>query len=503
MVHAEKRQIIKESSAFTGSTLAAMMIRNVRAIFIAGVLGATGYGIWNALLLVVDYGQHAHLGVLDAVNWRIPYKRGQGDELAVQELRNNSFGWILALGITITFAVFAASFFIPARYSSIWRWGIRVVSLVFLLQYLYNYLFLLYKTEKRFVALGKASITLVIVNTVVVVSLALRYDIWAVFLGAIVAPAVALVYLVRKSGGLPRPRLDLKATKQYIILGFPLMLTGVIGLMLKSLDRIMVIWFFNATHLGYYAFAVMLSLPITMIAGLISQPFIPRYFEAYGRSSDMWKHRGLLKKATLSVVYLAPLLIGFVVIGAPFVVGLWFLSDFAPSLPLVTILALGAYFHAISFMFWNVLVSQKLQNRLLLLSIASLAINFTLNVTLVSLGFGLVGIAIATAISFAFHGMSTLLYGLSRCGWPARERLAFTLQVLAPLGYTVLMLWLISFIPAFISGSIPEELAMAAVRFCIFAAGMLPLIVWVNRKTGVITETLGMVKDLLGKGKRA
>src|SRR4030067_863385 len=67
-----------------------------RGVVSAVALGPQGFGSWNALNLVLDYGQYASLGALAGLDLRLPGAVARGDAAAARSLMAGAWGVVVA-----------------------------------------------------------------------------------------------------------------------------------------------------------------------------------------------------------------------------------------------------------------------------------------------------------------------------------------------------------------------------------------------------------------------
>src|SRR5260370_34103773 len=66
------RKLVRDSLGVALSSYLARLALLVRGVVTAAVLGPRGYGSWNALNLIVDYGSYATCGALQGLHPELP-----------------------------------------------------------------------------------------------------------------------------------------------------------------------------------------------------------------------------------------------------------------------------------------------------------------------------------------------------------------------------------------------------------------------------------------------
>src|SRR4030095_13538209 len=97
------RKVVRDVFGVALGQMVARAVLLVRGVVAAVALGPHGYGGWNALNLILEYGAYASCGALDGLELRLPGAVGHGDrERAIRMMRG---AWsIILIGGTL-FAV--------------------------------------------------------------------------------------------------------------------------------------------------------------------------------------------------------------------------------------------------------------------------------------------------------------------------------------------------------------------------------------------------------------
>ncbi len=102
------RTLIRDSVGLALATYVARAVMLARGLVAAVVLGPAGFGAWNALSLVLDYGGYASAGALQGLELRLPVAEGQGDRAAARRLLGGAWSVIAAAFALFALAVGAA-----------------------------------------------------------------------------------------------------------------------------------------------------------------------------------------------------------------------------------------------------------------------------------------------------------------------------------------------------------------------------------------------------------
>src|SRR5258706_2883452 len=91
------RKLVRDSLGVALSSYLARLALLVRGVVAAAVLGPRGYGGWNALNLILDYGSYATCGALQGLDLELPAVVAGGAREAARRLLAGAWG-ALTLG---------------------------------------------------------------------------------------------------------------------------------------------------------------------------------------------------------------------------------------------------------------------------------------------------------------------------------------------------------------------------------------------------------------------
>lgn len=204
---------------------------------------------------------------------------------------------------------------------------------------------------------------------------------------------------------------DIKAD---IKLGFPLVLSYLIDVILSSSDRYLIAYFMSVSFVGYYNPAYLLgSFMIIMLVKVTSIVLPP----LLSKSIDSGKENEAYKMVQYSLK-------GFFILSIPFIVGIAVLSkpilvlianeEVAKNAYLVSpIVALGSLFYGMNMIFTNVLFVQKKTAAILKINIIATVVNLALNFILLAIFKNILVAAVTTFISYLISFIVIRCYVLS------------------------------------------------------------------------------------------
>lgn len=204
---------------------------------------------------------------------------------------------------------------------------------------------------------------------------------------------------------------DIKAD---IRLGFPLLLSYLIDVILSSSDRYLIAYFMSVSFVGYYNPAYLLGsfmiIMLVKVTSIVLPPLLSKSIDS-GREHEAYK----MVQYSLK---------GFLILSIPFIVGIAVLSkpilvlianeEVAKNAYLVSpIVAFGSLFYGMNMIFTNVLFVQKKTSAILKVNIIATVVNLVLNLILLAIFKNILVAAVTTFISYLISFIVIRRYILS------------------------------------------------------------------------------------------
>ena len=411
------RRMAADVSAVSVSQWVANALLTVRELVVAAALSPSLYGVLNLIKVVLNYSQYSHLGVLFAMNKEVPFHRGKGDEANMDRTRHAAFSIAVVTSGAYMLGVCAVFLTRREHYSAIWLYGILAVTGAVFLQQMNDLSKFLLRADKKFTVMSGQSLVYAASELAVVVLLVPRWGIYAVYLAMIMRYLCALVYVQLISPCALRFRRDWATSWRLFRIGLPLMLSGLVLVLLRTLDRVMIGQFLGTTHVGYYSLGsaladVVLALPMAIAS--VSFPRLLEKFALQERPEDLRAH---LVVSTLCIACLMPLVIAPAIFLLPTTVKL-LLPRYAPGLTAARNLLLGTFFLSLMTVAANFLITVNRTARLIAHQALGLAAACGLCYLALARGAGINTVSAVVAIGFAVYGIGILIVALvPLLGW--------------------------------------------------------------------------------------
>ena len=486
---AHEKEIIRDTSIFTVARYSAYFFTILTGLVIAKVLGPAAFGVYSALMLIVTYSHYSHLGLLPAMIKKVPFYIGKKEYNKSREIENVVFSGIIIIIFFISLALIIASFFIKNLDNHTIN-SLRIVAIVVIFQqifYFYQYYLI---SEKKFFLFGKILLVYSITYLIFIILLIMKFRLEGVFFAMLLAYIIAIFYLSKKDEFKLRIKVMPKNTVQLMKIGFPLLMLGTMALFFVSIDKIMIIKFMDKVQLGYYSFAAIVAGIVSFIPQGIGSIIFPHLLEKYGEKEDKAHIKNYLFQPTLIISYLLPIVVGLVFITAPVAI-YYILPKYLPGIMPFKILICAIFFMSVTSASNNFLITLNKEKKMLSLQAISVIIAIILNYFFIINGYGINGVAIATAISYFFYSTCILIYSFRHYIPRITQLIKFFAKIYLPFLYIILILALSNFIP--ITGNLLRDILLTFLKLIVFMVFSLPLIWLVNKKTGIVKTFFDMI----------
>jgi O-antigen/teichoic acid export membrane protein len=437
------RKFIRDSLGFAVSQYLVRFLTTLRGLVAARLLGPAGYGDWNAILLLMDYGTNAHSCTLAGLDQAVPARIVDGDEARLANVkRSGLFNLMLVWGL---YVIVCLLYFSRHSGQIHGAWGLGGVGIMLgcvgLITLSYYHHTLL-RSHGNMTAL---SVWFLLQGTIgVLLGLGLipwlgKWGLlWGWFAGTLVATA-SVVWRGRAVVPLvPTPTRD---SVTLLAIGLPIFIYSASSFVMRTLDRIIVLKFLGTQALGLYGLAVMamgflLTLPDAI--AFVLYPQLLKQFRAAG--DDPGALRDQVHRAMRALSLIVPALCALAYLAADDTV-FWLLPRFLEGVPALRILCFSAAGLSLANLGSVVQMALGRQLRLVPVAVGMTALGVALDLIAVHSGHGIRGVAWATFATYAIN--STVLVVMTEVAMGASflatigflARLFLPLAVAIPLAY--------------------------------------------------------------------
>ncbi len=393
-----KDSVIKSISRYSLSNFYRQALGLITAFLRPKLLRPELYGLWNLLNVIITYASYTHLGSRSSMRYQIPYLEARHDSRRINELQGAVFYGSLYLNLifVLFFILFACK---PGLRLEV-RLGLFFTCIIVIFTGYYEYYVSLLKGLQDFRRISAANYLKASVTCVC--SLVLIY-LWGIYgaLGSVLLSLLAVIYYLqrRNIATLPPAGFQLKLFNGSIRNGLPIVFFDIIGVVLRTVDKLVVSFFLGNKQLGYYGISTMILGSLMNIPGVSREVIEPKLMQSLSSATAETNFVEYFLKPSLNTAYLMPLLLGPVIFCLPVFIAT-LLPHYVTGIRPAQIMVFGAYFLAMSYPGRGIVVAYNWQLQAASVMCLAVVINLVLSITLVKAGFGIGGVAAASGVSF-------------------------------------------------------------------------------------------------------
>jgi O-antigen/teichoic acid export membrane protein len=478
-----KGEIVRQIGIYSASAYLTQLITLVAAILSRKFLGPLQMGIWATLQIVIEYSQYASFGTMHSVAREMPHHIGKGEPGKAEEIKNIVFTQLLIFSSTLAATIVLFALVTSSRFDTPITVGLILISGIVILRLISNLLIQLLRSYKDFALASQHMILSAIVNALLVGILTYYFKIYGFMIAMILSFIFNILFILLRRSIRFKWSWKPEKLKELIGFGMPLLVMGLMGTVVRSIDKIMIVRYLSFTSLGFYTIALMMATYLTTFLNSMAIVLIPHFQQRFAANKDIDALNLFLDKALNAYAMLIPLLIAAVWIVAPYFIEL-VLSEYTAGIQAMKYLVLGVYFLALTQALQDYLVTLKKHYRLFPILLLTFVLAIATNMYAIMNGYGIEGVAIATSVTFGLQ--FTVTYFVSHLSTKT-----FTGRMLARY-FKMLLLGLYGFLSILISFNaiiLPEvhPLAQAILRYIFFVLVYSPIL-WTLNKRFSLTE---------------
>ena len=470
----------------------------LRGVMAAAALGPGGYGSWNALNLILDYGGYAPAGALEGLDLELPAAvAGQpGPALPSEAWHLLAGAWtIVTLGGALL-AVAVALVLAFGRSPTVRSLGLAAPLLMLaaaLLQLTIQYHLSALKARGEFGTVSRATVLQVLVGGGLGVALVWRHGIEGLLWGWLAGTALTLM-LVRSRVAPPLLPADASRGRALVRAGFPVFACYATSLVLRSVDRLALLRFGQAADLGHYSvglLAIGLVLYLPESAANVLYPRVAAAARARPGAPGAPDPEAARARARLEVTraqralcVALPLLVAIALPWAAPLVGR-LLPAFRAGVPALCVLAAGALMLAVSTVPGYFMLASGHAPRLLVLGMAAAAFNAVLVFAVAARAPRPAPVAAAAATGYACFALGVVALAMRELFVAHAERWSFLAGSFAPALWGAALALAATQLPAAAALGAAESWGGALLRSAAVGLGYAPALWHFGRGVGL------------------
>lgn len=486
----KSKAIIRDAVKFTVSGYVSSICNFVSATVVRKILDPVFMGLYTELTLIFEYAKYSNLGIFDSLDRQIPYYNGKKDFKKLDETKNIGITFSLFTSLICALGLIIFSYIIGGRLSPVLATGLKIVSVMVVIQSISTFYVTTIRASHLFGPLSNYVVIISVFDIIFKAVLGLRFGVTGMLWATVFTLILGIIYLFKKTGigfsiVLKIPAASLRALLK---IGFPLLLAGFAFMVLRSVDRLMIIAFLTKEDLGFYSIAIMAHSFIFQLPNLIYTVLFPRFYEEFGKSEDTARLKGFLEKPTIAFSCIFPILIGITIIVFPIFIN-YILPKYQQGITSTYILLFGTFFISITNMSGYLMVALKKQNVLVMISALCVGICILLNFIFVkAMHLGISGIALGTSITYFLYSLFIISYALKLYVSDIFARLRFLMEIYAPIVWVLFIYNYLRFFFHYNFKNLNSDIFNASIQIMVFLVLTIPLLIHVNKKTNLYSR---------------
>ena len=488
----QKHTIVKDTFLFSGASYIAIFIGFFVSVFSKKFLGVSGAGYWAILTVVITYGMYINLGIKKALVREIPQYVGAKEIKKAKETENVTFSFIIISSLAGTFVIWILSFFLFE--DPLLRTGMKIIAVLILVTQLYNLILNILRAKKQVSILSRVTVLNTLFVAVFALPGAYLFNVNGFAIGMVIATALSFYFAKRWANISFSLNYNWAQMWHLIKIGLSMLLASILYRTFLSIDKIMIGKMIGIEQLGLYTIGIMAIQQVGSLPRFFNIVIFSHIQEKYGATKDVKDVKNMILKPTYFISRLMPILIGIIIFSAqPIVIIL--LPQFKDGLGVMKILVLGFFFIAVNQMSSSLLFTINKQRILAPLYGIMVAVCIGLNYLFIINGFGIIGVALGTSISYFLFFVVVFAFASSHImEW--RKIVRFYMEIMAFYIYFLInILWIDAVI------NFHDIILTSLVKISCFLLISIPVLISVQRREGIFSIILDVFKSKVSSWK--
>jgi O-antigen/teichoic acid export membrane protein len=302
------RRLARDAIGLAASTYLTRAVLLARGLVAAIALGPAGFGAWNALTLVLEYGTYASAGVPQGLDLRLPAASARAD--AARERALLAGAWALMTAGFAAYAVVGAVAFVsgvPVLTAGIGPGPALLMLAAAGVQMTLQYLGSALRARERFAPVSQSQALQGLLGGGLGIALVGRFGLWGLAAGWLAGSLAALARLRAAAPDVPLAPAGPRTGLTLAAAGLPVFGFFLASLVLRSVDRIAFVQRGAAEALGLYSLGLMAAGLVLYLPEAVAGVLYPRITAATEGARDEARTRTEVERAQRALAVLLPL----------------------------------------------------------------------------------------------------------------------------------------------------------------------------------------------------
>lgn len=468
------RKFIRDSIGFVFTQYVVRAALMMRGLIAARLLGPQAYGQWNALQLLMDYGVFAPVGTQQGLDQAVPPRMVANDSAGLRSVTRAGLFNILTLTLLFIGGVYLWAGHGAGRILNAWGYlGLSLAMGCILLTNIGYYMLTIMRSHGDISSVSRWYFIQAVIGSAVGLGGIWRFGPWALlwgwFLGTLIATIVAHFPSRHIAPLTPMPSAD---SRRLIQVGLPMFVYTSSSLVMRSVDRLIVLPTLGTASLGLYSLTVMALTFLLYLPDSITYVLYPQLLRRYSEGGAKPEAiHATVDRVVKGMAIFVPLLCGIAYLFAREAVSL-LLPKFIPGVAALRVLCFGAVGLAVSNLASVVLMTVGRQMLLVPAALIATAVGAALDIAAVRLGHGITGVAWATFFTYVVNGSIMLGMAFRGLGESARGVAAALFRSFMPLVLSILLAYALD---RYLPWSVPPNNLYRVLRLLLATVLFIPL----------------------------
>ena len=408
------RRFVRDSIGFAAAQFAVRAMIIARTVIAARLLGPHVFGAWNALQLLMDYGALAPLGAQQGLDQLVPRRIVDGDAHAEARVKRAGLTGILILSLLYSSACVAYFLGSSGKLMSYWGMVGLLVAMAIVIQINWaSYSTGVLRSHGNIAAVSRWFFLQGMIGALLGLALIRWLGGWGLLWGWFAGTLIAFTWTQWEARRIApvRPLISAELVQLFRI-GFPMFFFLGSSLIIRNLDRLIILRYMGTQELGFYSLAVTALTLVMYLPDSATFVFYPRLIQRFREGGDRPEAvQGSVLTVLKVLTVVTPALGGIAYLFARDLVGV-LLPGFFQGAPAVQVMCFTASALCLTNLASIVLMTLGRQLWLIPLAVVFTAAFAVADVLALRGGHGITGVAWATLITYAASGAITLSLAL-------------------------------------------------------------------------------------------
>jgi len=371
------------------------------------ILGPFGMGTLRIIKLIPDYIGYFYLGIFQSLIRQIPIKKAEGKNKECDLIRNSIFSFVLILSI-ILIGILWILFLSGVNFkNSLDLTSMVLLTLIIIVNRFNSLLHSNVKADGKFIILAKREIVIKVVPLITLPFIVL-FKVKGALLSILTISLIGVLIYCIKYKTYFKFYLHLKKTFSLIKIGIKIFINKFANSIFWSIDITIIAFYLSVYEVGLYGFAVGVLRYAVDLSASLNMILYRRMLKdrgKHGLTNGVEYFHKYMEGPLVIYLLIASIILGFGFLGNYLLVRI-FLLKFQNAIPCMIILIFGHMIFSTTYLInFYLNASDQLEKRAVV-TILFIILNLLLDIILIRYGFGIIGAAIGSTISyFLFAGV--------------------------------------------------------------------------------------------------